>query len=1453
MSEQLNRQGIMRKFVLSALVAVSVAIQALPAYAAMTPPEDQTPGGQSLRSAELQLPAGPLGVPGLERPNVEEASAAGTGIDSIAEAPGFYWLFGPHPDTTLTGADPIYMGGAEYRQGWQMFDLHGLLPLDFTLMYAPDLVQKSPAIGGRTQFPYFYLISSFTSNTIIRIVEFEERRITPYKTYANVFMRGDSILFEKDAMGNFTVVDPIQYELRRVGEFYFFKDPINGLVYIFRSRWMGYEWPVNGEVIQLIAWVGEAVQIVDRNGNSLTFTYNADILPTRIEDGLGRALDLKYVDTTSFVDRHLESVSDGQGRRVTFAYDQNICSGWLDSLASFTDPIGRTSSFDYRDPAGNPCTSLTKVTRPLGNSHIDQTWAQGPHELVAVQSQMDANGNETSFTWATEPFWWDTRVWMTNPEGDQTEFLHATRRWPQEVTDQEGNQYTLAYSEEWQMVSMTDRLGDTILVQRHGPSSKIEAFTDAEGRTATYEYAGTDQEFSAPVVMAGESPAQSTTFTFHDLVRVNHPDGTQDDFEYDGQGNVTGRTDGTGSSWSYEYNEQGQVTRVVHPTGGVEEYSYNPDGTLANSTDSDTGLVAYQYDVHKRLSQVDYPDGTNGQIQYNDMDYVTQVVDRRGVATTFEYDANDNLVAVVRAAGTGVEQRVEYEYDLMDRLVLVRDPAGFETGVQRTSWGEIEEVLYPGGAVTGYQYDRRRWLAGLVDPLGGQWGVERDAESVISGLTTPEGRNSTQTTDKLGYGVELTDPLGNSIEVDRDEMERVVGVVDRLNRETTYNRDGEGRVTSIELPVIGTASYSRNGLGLVTVITDQRGNDWEPGYTGMGRLNLLRDPLGNEWHYAYDQMGRVGQVQYPDGITETRTYDGNGNLTVQAFSDGLNLTYEYDELNRLTATGSVPVELTWDERSLITNTRIHGRDYGATFDGRGRVETVTYDGQMTVSYAYDARGLLTEVSDDLTGSWVRFGYDADGLLTSVERSNGQNTIVGRDLNGRLTGIDHGAHGGQQYVLDAEGQMPQMTEDLPTDVGALLWQQIREYSYDAANQITDTGYAYDQRGRRLADTERNYEWDSGDRLVRLSNRSKAIEHEYTSLGDVAERTEDQETTEFGYNYALGGRAPVAERKGGGNERLYVQTPNGALAYSVEPDSGQVRFYHFDQVGSTLFLTDGTGSIIDSYGYTPYGRMVSHVGQSDQPFTYVGEYGVRQEFGTGVYQMGARYYDVETAQFLSRDPIWLWLVGDPRELNAYQYAAQNPVRYIDPFGLQEGAAPDWANKTGGFGIGAQTTLGGTNGLVIRTYVTPAFGIAGTLGFALTSATIGPEGSGHDAAPTDSPFRVGLYGFYKLAYWQRGNLNAMFGFDLLTHASSQRESPIKVHGIDTSGTDLLIGLGLMGEYFPTQYLSLFAEAGLTLDNLGPDEVVGHAIANTENSGIDVAFRGDLLGSDGFTVWFR
>jgi RHS repeat-associated protein len=105
-----------------------------------------------------------------------------------------------------------------------------------------------------------------------------------------------------------------------------------------------------------------------------------------------------------------------------------------------------------------------------------------------------------------------------------------------------------------------------------------------------------------------------------------------------------------------------------------------------------------------------------------------------------------------------------------------------------------------------------------------------------------------------------------------------------------------------------------------------------------------------------------------------------------------------------------------------------------------------------------------------------------------------------------------------------------------------------------------------------------------------------------------------------------------------------------------------------MGNTLFLTDDSGSITDSYGYTPYGVWVDSSGTFDNPFTFGGALGVMREGGTGLYYMRARYYDSRTARFISVDPLWPDFL-EIKSLNPYEYGAQNPLRYSDPTGNKE----------------------------------------------------------------------------------------------------------------------------------------------------------------------------------------
>jgi RHS repeat-associated protein len=142
--------------------------------------------------------------------------------------------------------------------------------------------------------------------------------------------------------------------------------------------------------------------------------------------------------------------------------------------------------------------------------------------------------------------------------------------------------------------------------------------------------------------------------------------------------------------------------------------------------------------------------------------------------------------------------------------------------------------------------------------------------------------------------------------------------------------------------------------------------------------------------------------------------------------------------------------------------------------------------------------------------------------------------------------------------------------------------------------------------------------------------------------------------FIINYALTRPTVSIVRQDGADLRYYIYLPDGKLLYSLEASDGSPRFYHFDEAGSTLFLTGDDGSITDSYAVTPYGEQVDHTGLSDNPFTFLGQYGVVQEGATGLYYMGFRYYDSVTARFLTRAP---GVEPDLRHPNLYQYATSD----------------------------------------------------------------------------------------------------------------------------------------------------------------------------------------------------
>lgn len=203
-----------------------------------------------------------------------------------------------------------------------------------------------------------------------------------------------------------------------------------------------------------------------------------------------------------------------------------------------------------------------------------------------------------------------------------------------------------------------------------------------------------------------------------------------------------------------------------------------------------------------------------------------------------------------------------------------------------------------------------------------------------------------------------------------------------------------------------------------------------------GRIISYTDELGYNYQYRYDAAGRPRQITLPSGAQQNITYDGLGRIATVTRSGVGALYYRYNERNQ------VYQQELWDSSGTMALVK------NFSYDAKGRIVKVTHSqkGQADISYSYHYDG---EVPEAATISHQR------GLLTSVMGQDFRK-VYRYDSRGRKTTESirffNGHNLERQYSFYRNDALKTVATQLVSNDGKILDSIKKTMNYSPAGRL-----------------------------------------------------------------------------------------------------------------------------------------------------------------------------------------------------------------------------------------------------------------------------------------------------------------------------------------------------------------------------------------------------------------
>ncbi|ECA7920662.1 DUF4329 domain-containing protein [Salmonella enterica subsp. enterica serovar Chichester] len=593
---------------------------------------------------------------------------------------------------------------------------------------------------------------------------------------------------------------------------------------------------------------------------------------------------------------------------------------------------------------------------------------------------------------------------------------------------------------------------------------------------------------------------------------------------------------------TYEPDAEGDQEPVM-----LSRYEYTPCGELAAVYDrGGVEVRSFQYDA-------EHPGRMTGHRYAYEKSRVT-ITDSLGRREVLHTEGEGGLKRVVmKASADGSVTRSEY--DPAGRLKVQTDAAGKRTEYSlHMASGMVTAVTGPDGRTVRYGYNSQRQLTSTTYPDGLRSTREYDDKGRLTAETSRSGETTRYSYDnpqsELPSGIQ--DATGSSKTMRWDRYGQILTFTDCSGYETRYEYDRFGQMTAVHREEGQSVYRSYNSRGQLTAVRDSQGREIRYDYNDAGDLATVTGPDGSRtetqydgWGKAlsttqggltrrmeYDAAGRVTQLTNENGSHSAFTWDTLDRLTQQTGFDGRVQRYGYDLTGKLTQSEDEDLVTHWhyDASDRLTHCTINGEEAERwQYDEQGWLTELSHlsEGQrVAVHYGYDNKGRLIRerqtVNDPETGTllWQHEtlqGYSEQGLANRFKPDNLPPVEWLTYGSGYLAGMKLGDTPLVEYTRDRLHREVLRRFDSGTD------------AYEQSTTYNLTGQLQSQHLNH-PQLNREYGYDEGGRLVRISEPQQTREYRYSDTGRLTGVHTTSTTLDITLPYATdpaGNRLPDPE--------------------------------------------------------------------------------------------------------------------------------------------------------------------------------------------------------------------------------------------------------------------------------------------------------------------------------------